>query len=71
MKKGETYLSNVWRNYDNQAIPMRITKIASGLVYYRPYYGKHDDGTDWLGSPAYFPIEQAHKWLDIEGGPIT
>lgn len=36
----------------------RVTKVAQGLVYYRPLYGKHDDGSDWLGSPAYIAAEK-------------
>ena len=34
-----------------------VTAVRSGTVYYRPDYGKHDDGTPWLGSPSYFALE--------------
>ena len=66
MKRGETYISKIWMDHDRRPIPMRITKIVGKTIYYRPYYGKHDDGSDWLGSVAYFPLEQASKWLNME-----
>lgn len=40
-----------------------VTRIAGGIVYYRPDYGLHDDGTPWLGSAAYFPVEQQSRWV--------
>lgn len=40
-----------------------VTRIAGGIVYYRPDYGLHDDGTPWLGSAAYFPVEQESRWV--------
>lgn len=40
-----------------------VTRVAGGIVYYRPDFGFHDDGTPWLGSPHYFPIDQQSRWV--------
>ena len=39
-------------------LPCVITRVALGVVYYRPDYGLHDDGTPWLGSAAYMTLPQ-------------
>lgn len=65
MKRGEYYLH---RHYIDTNIDMplrcKVTRIAQGVVYYRPHYGYHEDGSEWLGSPAYFPIEDASKYFE-------
>lgn len=64
MKKGERYTSKVWLHPETGApLVMLITRIAQGVVYYRPDYGTHDDGSRWLGSSAYFTFESAAKYL--------
>jgi hypothetical protein len=64
LKTGNRYVSRVWLNpTDNSPLEMKVTRIAMGVVYYRPHYGLHDDGTEWLGAPASFPLEQAGKWI--------
>lgn len=66
IKKGQRYISKVWLNpVDNSPMVCLVTKVASGTVYYRGDYGKHDDGTPWLGSAAHFPIEQASRWFSL------
>ena len=47
MKRGEYYKSTVWLDPHHQAsaVPLivKITKTTVGTLYYRPYYGRHDD----------------------------
>jgi hypothetical protein len=67
LKKGTKFLHS--RYLDVGKLPEKvqltcvITAVRMGVVYYRPVYGTHDDGTPWLGSPAYFPKEQAERWM--------
>jgi len=66
VKPGERYLSKRWLHYrTNQPLVMKITKVAAGSIYYRPDYGKHDDGSEWLGSPARIDAtpEAIERWL--------
>jgi hypothetical protein len=64
MKVGQMFPSKIWLDpQTNQPLQIKITRIASGVVYYRPYYGLHDDGSEWLGSSAYFPLDQADRLL--------
>ena len=35
----------------------KVTKIAGGSIYFRPFYGLHDDGSEWLGSSSYLSVE--------------
>jgi len=49
--------------FDGTNLECLDTRVAGGVVYYRPNYGKHDDGTPWLGSAGKFPIEQWDKWV--------
>lgn len=42
----------------NAPLVCKVTKIAGGTVYCRPFYGYHDDGSEWLGSPWYFRLEE-------------
>ncbi len=61
------YKSKVWLNpSDGQPAVMRVTRIAQGVIYYRPYYGKHDDGSLWLGAAAYFPLSRVDHYLGEE-----
>ena len=47
--------------------PLRcvVTAIRGGVLYYRPDYGTHDDGTPWRGAPAYFPVEDAPRYASL------
>ena len=67
MTKGQIFLHKRWLDaqFMPQRIPLRciVTRIAQGVIYYRPLYGAHDDGTPWLGAPSYFPISDAHKYI--------
>lgn len=66
LAKGDIFTHKHWLNSMapfGGALQCRVTKIARGVVYYRPIYGLHDDGTEWLGSPAYFPIEFASRYV--------
>ncbi len=54
MKKGETFQHKHFLNPNtNQPIVCKITAIRAGLVYFRPLYGVHEDGTDWLGASSF------------------
>ena len=48
------------------ALKCKITAIRQGVIYYRPYYGLHDDGTEWLGSGSYFPKADIQKYLILK-----
>jgi hypothetical protein len=53
MKAGERYESKIWRQCSGDPLIVKITKVTKSAIYYRPDYGLHDDGTEWLGSPAW------------------
>jgi hypothetical protein len=38
---------------DNKPLRCKVTRVAQGVVYYRPIYRKHDDGSEWCGGPSY------------------
>ena len=65
-KTGERYESTKWLNPETGGpLAVKITKIAGGTIYYRPDYGKHDDGSEWLGGPASIDntAESVGRWL--------
>lgn len=45
----------------NTALQCKITVVRSGRVYFRPFYGTHEDGSDWLGTPYYLSLEEWEK----------
>jgi len=57
IKRGAEFTHAHFMNCEREPLLCRVTRVAQGVVYYRPVYGKHDDGTDWLGSPAYIGVE--------------
>lgn len=66
--RGKFYLHRNYRDPDMSGKPLacKVTRIAQGVAYYRPYYGLHDDGTEWLGAPAYVSVESFGKsFVDI------
>ena len=65
MKQGERYLSNIWMDADRKPLRLKITRVTKHSIYYRPDYGLHDDGSEWLGSPAYIDNspEAIAKWI--------
>ena len=62
MKRGATFIHRRFMNADRTPLRCRITRIAQGVIYYRPDYGTHDDGTPWLGSPSYFPTTDFERY---------
>jgi hypothetical protein len=66
VRAGERYESRVWLlPYTTQPAIMKVTRVTKHAIYYRVDYGKHDDGSEWLGSPAWFENtpEAKAKWL--------
>ena len=65
LARGEMYRSKIWRHPDTRSefLPMQITKVGPNAVYYRPVYGRHDDGSLWVGASAWFPPADASKYL--------
>jgi hypothetical protein len=53
-------------DYSGEHLKCKVTKVSQGVVYYRPFYGMHDDGSEWLGSPCYIPKEDFNK-ISVEG----
>lgn len=68
LKRGDRYVSTVWLDQNHQPLLVKITKVTSSAIYYRPDYGTHDDGSEWLGSPALIDNtpEAIQKWLRTE-----
>jgi hypothetical protein len=56
MKRGEYFEHRYWLRPDMSGAKLicKITKLTSYGIYYRPHYGWHDDGSEWLGRSAYF-----------------
>lgn len=48
---------------ENSPLVCVVTAVRQGVIYYRPDYGVHDDGTPWLGSPSYFPADQESRYV--------
>jgi len=48
---------------DKRPLLCIVTRVAQGTVYYRPFYGRHDDGTSWLGSSTHFPIKDTARYV--------
>lgn len=48
-------------DYSGSHQEYRVTRVARGTVYYRADYGKHDDGTDWLGGCECTPLDDFSK----------
>jgi len=68
MKVGMIFAHKKWLDpqVNGQALRCKVTKIAKGKIYYRPFYGRHADGSEWLGSPAFFAIEAAERYMGEE-----
>ena len=65
-KAGQRYQSTRWLCWaTNLPLIVKITKVSQGSIYYRPDYGLHDDGSEWLGAPARIDNtpEAIAKWL--------
>jgi hypothetical protein len=56
--RGRIYLHRHYMGEDRKPLPCKVTKIAQGIPYYRPYYGLHDDGSEWLGRAWYVLVEK-------------
>lgn len=52
-----------WRDQCGQGLRCKVTAMCNGLVYYRPHYGWRDDGSEWLGAPMYFALDDADKYV--------
>ena len=65
LKQGDIFTHRHWLDPDHSNAPLRckVTKIARGMVYYRPYYGLHDDGTEWLGALWKFELMNAARYV--------
>lgn len=63
LKRGDEFTSRVWRNPETGSpLRFRVTAVRGGLTYCRAIYGKHDDGTEWLGGPQTFYTSDVAKW---------
>lgn len=58
VKRGFLFAHRHFRDpADNKPLRCKVTRVAQGVVYYRPIFARHDDGTSWYGSPAYIEEE--------------
>lgn len=62
MKRGDLFQHAHWRDSSKmpERVPLtcKVTKVAGGVIYYRPCYGGMMTAASGLGCAAYFPIEQ-------------
>ena len=76
VKRGEHFLHarvlDVRSMADTEKRPQeyRITRVAAGWVYYRAYYGLHDDGSEWLGSPECMTVAEFPRIVRLEPHPL-
>lgn len=70
LKRGSTFLHRFWLDVSKaparEPLRCRVTKVSGGSVYWRADYGKHDDGTEWLGSPMRFQLDDASRYVRPE-----
>lgn len=52
LKQGAHFLHATWINDANAPLECVVTRIAKGIVYWRPAAG---------GKPMYFPADDSHK----------
>ena len=65
-KAGDFFEHTKWLSYlDNKPLKCKITKVLKDYIYYRPYYGLHEDGSEWLGSCSYFSKVDRHKYMKV------
>jgi hypothetical protein len=59
MKRGDLFQHAHWRDSSKmpERVPLtcKVTKVAGGVIYYRPCYGRHDDGCEWAWVRGLFP----------------
>lgn len=56
-RRGATFRHPYYQNpSNNEQLLCKVTRIAYGVVYYRPVYGQHEDGSEWLGAPTYISV---------------
>lgn len=50
LKPGLIFEHKHWLDSSTNApLKCKVTRITRDRVYYRGYYGLHDDGSEWLG----------------------
>jgi len=71
MKQGERYISNVWMDADHNPLRIKVTRVTKHSIYYRPDYGLHEDGSEWLGSPHYInnTPDSIERWIGPKWSP--
>jgi hypothetical protein len=67
-KRGEIYIHRHFMDERRTPLLCKVTRIAQGVAYYRPYYGVHEDGSEWLGSPYYVSLD---KFWDSFNTPVN
>jgi hypothetical protein len=68
ISRGAYFAHTKWLDSNNQSLRCKVTRIARGMVYYRPHYGWLQNGTEWLGTPWKFAMEDADKYV---AGPTS
>ena len=63
LKPNQVYLSTVFFDpATGEKLPMRITRIAKGVVYVKPQYQDRR-----YGQTSKFAVEDAAEWLVLQG----
>jgi hypothetical protein len=57
MKRGDTFTHARWLDTDHKPLRCVVTRVARGLVYWRPIDG---------GSPMYFELSKASQYVKAE-----
>lgn len=64
LKRGTIFEHRHWLDpQSNKPLRCKVTRVAMDTIYYRPHYGFHDDGSEWLGGVACFPISQTARYV--------
>ena len=60
--RGTIFQHNHFLNPNTQQpLACKVTTVRAGRVYFQPYYGTHEDGSDWLGSPYFLTTDRWQK----------
>jgi len=54
LRRGVRFVHASWRDAANQPLLCVVTRLAKGVVYWRPEGG---------GKPMYFPVEDAGRYV--------
>jgi hypothetical protein len=60
--RGLRFIHRHWLDEAGDPLTCVVTRVAKGIVYYRPDYGTRLDGSPWRGAPSYVPVEAFDRY---------